>query len=145
MGLDGTTIDVCDIYNFLGLPRLSSKVAIRQMSAVVWSAIGKLRQIFRSTAPDALKIKLFKSTVEAIAAYTLESLPLHSCTSNMLDAGHRQMIRAALGLNLQKNITNEEANAKFGFLPFSRTIRKRRLVAFSESIYRPSRINAAKR
>ena len=83
--------------------------------------------MFHSTAPDALKIKLFKSAVETITAYTLECLPLNPPTSNMLDAGHRQMIRAALGINWQNNITNEEVYAKSGLLPFSKTIRKRRL------------------
>ena len=78
--LDGTTIDVCDIYNYLGLPTLSSKVVIRQIFAAAWSAIGKLRPMFQSTAPDALKIKLLISAVEAIAAYTLESLPLNPTT-----------------------------------------------------------------
>ena len=74
--LDGTTIDVRDIHNYLGLPTHTSKVVIRQRFAAAWSAIGKLRPIFHSTAPDALKIKLFKSAVVAIAAYALESLPL---------------------------------------------------------------------
>ena len=68
--LDGTTIDICDIY--LGLPTLSYKAVNRQRFAAVWSAIGKLHQIFNSTAPDALEIKLFKSDVETIAAYALE-------------------------------------------------------------------------
>ena len=81
--------------------------------------------MFHSTAPDALKIKLFKSAVKTIAAYALESLPLNQTTSNMLDAGHRQMIRAALDINWQNNITNEEAYAKSGRLPFSQTIQKR--------------------
>ena len=67
--LDGTTIDVC-------LSTLSSIVVIRQRFAAAWSAIGKLRPMFHSTAPDALKIKLFTSVVETIAAYALESLPL---------------------------------------------------------------------
>ena len=125
--LDGTTIDVCGIYNYLGLPTLSSKVVIHQRFAAAWSAIGELRPMFHSTAPDALKTKLFKSAVVAIAAYVLESLSLNPTTSNMLDAGHRQMIRAALCINWQNNITNEEVYAKSGLLPFSQTIRKRRL------------------
>ena len=53
--------------------------------------------------------------------------PLNQTTSNMLDAGHRQMIRVALGIDWQNNITNEEIYAKSGLLPFSQTIRKRRL------------------
>ena len=83
--------------------------------------------MFHSTAPDALKIKLFKSAIKAIAAYALESLRFNPTTSNMLDASHRQMIRAALSINWQNNITNEEVYTKSGLLPFSQTIRKRRL------------------
>ena len=134
MTLDGTAIDVCDIHNYLDLPTLSSKVVIRQRFASAWSAIGILRPMFHSTAPDELKIKLFKSAVETIAAYALESLPLNPTTSNMLDAGNRQMIRAALGTNWQSNITNEEAYAKSGHLPFIQTIRKRILHLIDHSL-----------
>ena len=49
--LDGTTID---IYNYLGLPTLSSKVVIRLRFAAALSAIGILRPMFHSMAPDAL-------------------------------------------------------------------------------------------
>ena len=70
--------------------------------------------MFHSNAPDALKIKLFKSAVETIAAYGQESLLLNPTTSNMLDAGHRQMARAALVINWQNNIPNVEADAKSG-------------------------------
>ena len=125
--LDGTTIDVCDIYSYLGLPTLSSKVVIRQRFTAAWSAIGKLCPMFHSMAPDALKITLYKSAVKTIAAYPLESLPLNPTTSNMLDAGHRLMIRAALGINWRSNITNEEVYAKSDLLLFSQTIRKWRL------------------
>ena len=133
--LDGMEIDVCDIYNYLGLQTLSFKAVIHLRFAAAWSAIGKLRPIFQSTAPDALKIKLFISAVEAIAAYALESLPHNLTTSNMLDAGHLQMIRAVLGFNWQNNITNEEVYAKSGLLPFSQTNRKRRLGLFGQSLH----------
>ena len=132
--LDGTMIDVYDIYNYLGLPTLSSNVVIRQRFAAAWSANGKLHPMFHSTAPDALKIKLFKSAVVAIAAYVLESLSLNPTMSNMLDAGHQQMIRAALGINWQNNITNEEPYAKSGLLLFSQTIKKIRLHLIGQSL-----------
>ena len=122
MYVTSTTIDVCDINNDHGLPTISSKVAIRQRFAVTWSAIGKPRPIILSTAPDALKIQLFKSAVKTIAAYAQEFLPLNPVTSNILDAAHRQMIGAALGTIWQFNITNEEDYAKSGLLPFSHTI-----------------------
>ena len=58
---------------------------------------------------------------------TLESLPLNQTMSNMLDAGHQQMIRATLSINWRNNITNEEVYTKSGLLLFSQTIQKRRL------------------
>ena len=132
--LEGTTIDVCDIYNYLCLTTLSSKVVIRQRFAAELSSIGKLRPMFHSTAPDAMKIKFFKSAVETIAAYALEFQPINPTTSNMLDAGHRLIISAAFGINWQNNITNEEAYAISGLLPFSQTIRKRRLRLIGHSL-----------
>ena len=132
--LEGTTIDVCDIYNYLCLTTLSSKVVIRQRFATELSAVGKLRPMFHSTAPDAMKIKFFKSAVETIAAYALEFQPINPTTSNMLDAGHRLIISAAFGINWQNNITNEEAYAISGLLPFSQTIRKRRLRLIGHSL-----------
>ena len=113
--VDRMTIDVCDIHNYLGLPTLSSNVGSRQIFAAIWSAIVELCPIFHLTVPDALKIKLFKSAVETIAAYDLESLPLNPMTSNMFDAGQRLMIRAALGINWQNNIMNEEVQANPAF------------------------------
>ena len=127
-------MDVCDIYDYLGLPTLSSKVVIRQRFTAAWLAIGKLRPMFHSTAPYALKIKLFKSAVKTIAAYALESIPLNTSNSNMLDADHRQMIRSALGINWLNNITNEKAYAKSGLLPFSLSIRKIRLRLIGHSL-----------
>ena len=106
--LDGTTIDICDVCNYLGLPIISSKVVIHQRFVAVCSAIGKLHLMFHSTAPSALKIKLFKSAVNTIAAYALESLPLYLMTSSMLDAGHRQMILPDLGINWQNNFTKDD-------------------------------------
>ena len=116
--LHGTTIDVCEIHSYLGLPTLSSNVVIRQRFASAWLAIGVLRPMIHSMAPDALKIKLFKSAVETLAPYAQESLPLSSTTSNMLNAGHRQMFRAALGIDWRNNITNEEKYTNSDLLPF---------------------------
>ena len=117
----------------------SIKVVIRQRFAAAWTAIGKLRTIFHSAAPEVMKIKLFKSAVKTIDVYALESCLLNSMMSYMLNAGQRQMIRAALGINWQNNITNEEEYAKSGLQPFSQTIRKRRLCLNGQSLHLQSR------
>ena len=66
--------------------------------------------------------------------YRLTSLSCWSTTSNMLNAGHRLIIRAALGINWQNNMTNDEDYAKSGLLPFSQTILKRRLHLIGHSL-----------
>ena len=109
---------------------LSSKVVIHQRFPAACSTIGKLRSMFHLTAPDALKIELVKT----IAAYALESLPLNPTTSNVLDAGHRQLIQAALSISWHNNLTNEEVYAKSGLLPFSQAIRKRWLRLIGHSL-----------
>ena len=54
--LDGTTIDVCDIYNYFDLLTLFQCRYTPEIRRRL-SAIGKLRLIVYSTAPDALNIK----------------------------------------------------------------------------------------
>ena len=58
-------------------------------------AIGKLRHIFTSTICDANKMRLFKATVETIAAYGLESVPMTPSLCRQIGASHRQMVRTA--------------------------------------------------
>ena len=53
----------------------------------------------------------------------------------MLDAGHRQIIRAALGVYWQRNFTNDKANSLSGLLPFSQTLRKCRLRLIYHSMH----------
>ena len=131
--LDGTTIDICNIYDYFGLPTLSSKVVIYLRFATAWSAIRKLH-IFHLTTPDALKITLFKSAVKAIATYALEPPPLKPTTSNMLNAGRRQMICAAVDIDWQNNIMNKEVYTKSHLLPFCQSIQKRRLCLIGHSL-----------
>ena len=88
-----------------------------------WFAIGKLRPIFISKISDANKMRLFKATFETIAAYGLESVPMTRSLCRQIDASHRQMVRAALGITWPETISTQRAK----LIPLSRTIRKRRL------------------
>ena len=61
-------------------------------------AIGKLRPIYISKISDASKMRLFIATVETVAAYGLESVPLTHSLCRQIDALHRHVVRAALGI-----------------------------------------------
>ena len=139
LNLDGTAIDVCNIYNHLVLLTLSSRVVMYQRFTTIWSAVTYLRLIFHLTSADALKIKLFNSVVKAIAAYALESLPLHLATSIMFDACQRQMIDTALCINWQNNFKNEEVYAKSVFLAVQQEYQKRTLQLIGHSLHLQSR------
>ena len=92
-----------------------------------WFAIGKLRPIFISKISDANKMRLFKATVETIAAYGLESVPMTRSLCRQIDASHRQLVRAALGITWPDTISTAELTQRAKLIPLSRTIRKRGL------------------
>ena len=89
-------------------------------------AIGKRRNIFISKISDANMMRLFKATVVAIAAYGLESVPMTLSLCRQIDASHRQMVRAALGITWPETISTAELTQRAKLIPLSRTIRKRR-------------------
>ena len=73
-----------------------------------WFAIGKIRPIFIFKISDANKMRLFKATVETIAAYGLESVPMTHLLCMQIDAFHRQLVRAALGITWPETISTAE-------------------------------------
>ena len=92
-----------------------------------WFAIGKLRPIFISKISDASKMRFFKATVETIAAYGLESVPMTRSLCRQIEASHCQLVRAALGITWPETISTAELTQRAKLIPLSRTIRKRRL------------------
>ena len=100
---------------------------LRKKIGRAWFAIGKLRPIFISTISDDNKMRRFKATVETIAAYGLESVPMTPSLCRQIDASHRQMVQAALGITWPETISTAELTQRAKLIPLSRTIRKRRL------------------
>ena len=95
-----------------------------------WSSTVCNRQTqtyFISKISDANKMHLFRAMVEAIAAYGLESVPMTHSLCRKIDASHRQMVRAALGITWPETILTAELTQRAKLIPLSRTICKRRL------------------
>ena len=92
-----------------------------------WFAIGKLRPIFISKISDANKMRLFKATAETIAAYGQLLVSMMRSLCRQIDASHRQMVRAALGISWTETMSTAELIQRAKLIPLSRTIRKRRL------------------
>ena len=73
-------------------------------------------------------MRLFKATVETIAAYGLESVPMTRSLCRQIDASHRQLVRAALGITWPETISTAELTLRAKLIHLNRTIRKLRLV-----------------
>ena len=104
-----------------------------------WFAIGKLRRIFISKISDANKMRLFKTMVETITAYGLESVPMTRSLCRKIDASHRQMVRATLGITWPETISTAELTQRAKSIPLSHMIRKRRLCLVGHVIRMQSR------
>ena len=100
---------------------------VQEKIGLAWFAIGKLRTILISKISDANKMRLFRATVEEIAVYGLDSVPMTRSLCRQIDATHRRMGRAALGITWPETISTAELTQRTKLIPLNRTIRKRRL------------------
>ena len=120
-------LEICNDLPYFGISTKTSLNVVQEKIGRVWFAIGKFRPIFISKISDANKIRLYKATVETIATYGLESVPMMRSLCRQIDASHRQMVRAALGITWPETTSTAELTQQAKLIPLSRTIRKRRL------------------
>ena len=74
--INGYTLKICNDFLYLGVSTKMPLDVVQEKNGRAWFAIGKLRPIFISKISGANKMRLFKATVETIAAYGLESVPM---------------------------------------------------------------------
>ena len=125
--INGYTLEICNDFLYLGVSTKTPLNVVQEKIGRAWFAIGKLRPIFISKISDANKMRLSKATVETIAVYGLESVPMTRSLCRQIDASHRQLVRAALGITWPETISTAELTRRAKLIPLSRTIRKRRL------------------
>ena len=97
--VSGYTFEICNELPYLGVSTKMPLNVVQEIFCQAWFAIGKLRPIFISKISDANKILLLIATVETIAAYGLESVPITPSFRQNFDASHRRMVWAALGIS----------------------------------------------
>ena len=131
--VNGYTLEICNDFLFLGVSTKTPLNVAQEKIGRAWCAIGKLRPIFISKISDS------KATVETIAAYGLESVPMTRSLCLQIDASHRQMVRAALGITWTETISTAELTQRAKLIPLSRTIHKRRFCLVGHVIRMQSR------
>ena len=122
---NGDPVDSCDKFEYLRVPTSNAKTVFRSRLSKAWAASTKLRSIFNSKANDAIKIGLYRSTVESIMLYGLECLPLTSTLQDKLDSAYLRILRYALGVHFPDCIYNAELMRRTIATAMSKTLRQR--------------------
>ena len=125
--INGYTLEICNDFLYLSISTKTPLIVVQEKIGRARFAIDKLRPIFISKISDANEMCLFKATVETIAAYGLESVPMTRSLCRQIDTSHRQMVQAALGIAWPEAISTAELTQRAKLIPLSRTIRKHRL------------------
>ena len=125
--INGYTLEICNDFLYFGVSTKTPLNVVQEKNGRAWFAVGKIRPIFISKISDANKMRLFRATVETIAAYGLESVPMTSSLCWQIDASNRKMVLAALGIAWPETISTAELTQRSKLIPLSRTIRRRRL------------------
>ena len=137
--INGYTLEISNDFLYLGVSTKTPLNVVQEKIGRAWFAIGKLKPIFLSKISDAKKLRLSKATVEIIAAYGLESVRMTRSICRQIDASHRQMVLAALGITWPETISTAELTQRAKLIPLSRTIRKRQLRLVGHLIIMQSR------
>ena len=74
--LNAYTFEFCNEFLYLGVTTNTPLNVVQKKLCRVWFTIGKHRHIFIFKISDANRMCLFKATVETIAAYGLEAVPI---------------------------------------------------------------------
>ena len=74
------------------------KIDIFVTNNLAWLAARRLAKIAFSKSHMSIKISLFRSAVESVLLYGLETVPLTATRAARLNATHRQLLRFAIGV-----------------------------------------------
>ena len=84
-----------------------------------------MTKVWKSKISRKTKLRLFQSTVESVLLYGSETWTLNQALEKSINGCYTRLLRAALNVNWQQHISNEEL---YGDLPpVSVKIKKRRL------------------
>ena len=111
--------------------KLDTSCDILARKAKVWNPIKKCQKYFRSKRLSVgHKVRVFKTYIEPILLYNLETWTLTSNHEKLLDAFQRRLLRIAINCTYPKIIPNDKLYTLTKEVPISDKVRKRRLVLF---------------
>ena len=104
--LDGTQLEVVDDFKYLGSWVASTERDIRIRRAQAWSALHKMKKIWKSGLPTQLKRRLFVATVESVLLYGSEAWTLTVQQERRFDGVYTRMLRMALNVSWEDHMRN---------------------------------------
>ncbi|XP_072020346.1 uncharacterized protein [Amphiura filiformis] len=133
----GTTLMVCDDFNYLGCNVADNTSAFQRRRQVAWVAARRLTTVWNSAASDGAKMQLFKSTVESVLLYSCEALVITDTLGNSIDASHRALMRYCLGVHFPDRLSNDNLYARAKVAAATLTLTRNRLRIVGHAIRRP--------
>ena len=135
--VSGTTLAACDEFCYLGCNIADNTGAFQRRRQLAWVAARKLTTVWNSTASDAAKMQLFKSTVESVLLYSCEALAITESLGSRIDASHRALMRYCLSVHYPERISNTNLYARSQIEPATQTLTRNRLRLVGHALRRP--------
>ena len=121
--LKGTTLKEVEHFTYLGSNISSTEMDVMIRIAKAWSALNRLRTIWKSSLPDNTKRNFFRATVESVLIYGSTAWTLTKHLEDKLDGTYTRMLRAILNKSWKQHPTNDQL---YGNIPKVSDIRERR-------------------
>ncbi|XP_071944005.1 uncharacterized protein [Antedon mediterranea] len=135
LALDGSAIEQVEDFKYLGSYCSSTNHDVEARLSQAWGALNSLSKIWASRINKSTKIRLFRSTVEAILLYGCETWSLTSSLSKSLDGAYTRMLRKVQNIPWSSHATNKTLYAN---LPRLTTIIQRRRMGLAGHVMRSS-------
>ena len=114
-----------DNFKYLGSWSTSSEDDFNVRKALDWNTCHKLGEIWKSSLPRNIKIRVFLTTAESVLLYGAETWTITNALQKKIDGCYIRILRMALNISWQNHTTN---TVLYGNLPkVSSKIRKRRM------------------
>ena len=122
--LKGTTLKEVEHFTYLGSNISSTEKDVMIRIVKAWSALNRLRTIWKSSLPDNTKRNFFRAVVESVLIYGSTAWTLTKHLEDKLDGTYTKMLRAILNKSWKQHPTTDQL---YGNIPkVSDIIRERR-------------------
>ena len=108
-----------DDFEYLGSYIASTDHDIQCRKGKAWGAFWKLKRVWQSTAPMALKMDIFKSSVLSILLYASETWVINLAQIQRINAFQTSCLRIILDVKRDDRVTNDEVYSRTDMYPLS--------------------------